>query len=243
MGRGGKTMVRIASLAIAYNEERLIGKHLKHIPDFVEEKLVLVTDEPWNGEPDEPDNTADIARQYATTIIGDWKNEKDQRNFGLDYLSEYDWVVVLDPDEFLDNKNWAKLYEFVQTAERRSYVVKHQHTYWKDGYVAHPKRDYQQIILAPPRIRFIDNRVVNDSYGTADICVHHFSWARTDREVLSKITHYGHANEIDFDSWYQNVWLKWKPGMKDVHPNTPETLHELIPATLPPELEELNLWP
>jgi predicted transcriptional regulator YdeE len=68
------------------------------------------------------------------------------------------------------------------------------------------------------------------------------SWVKTDEEVWNKISHYAHAEDFDIKAWYENVWLKWKPGMQDVHPTTPETLHNLIPAKLPPELEKLNLW-
>jgi len=85
--------------------------------------------------------------------------------------------------------------------------------------------------------------VVDMGYDVLPLWLHHMSWARTDAEVWSKISHYAHAKDFDIKQWYNNVWLKWKPGMQDVHPITPDTLHDLIEARLPKELEGLHLWP
>lgn len=240
--------MRVAVASICYNEARFIEPFLKHIPDWIEEKLVLVSTEPWFGEPEPDDGTADLARLHEATVIEhDWASETDQRNAGQEYLYDFDWVIWLDPDEFLDDWAWDKLNYLITHGSLKNsgdaYVVARQLTYWKDGYVADPPRDYQQMILCRPSVKFVDKRVVGCPYGVLPVELHHFSWARTDKEVWSKITHYAHAFDFDTKRWYNDVWLKWKPGMRDVHPTTPETLHELIPAKLPKELKDLKLWP
>lgn len=249
--------MKVATVAVAYREARLIGKHLDHIPDWVDEKLVLVSQKPWFGEELPDDGTAQIARDHGATVIEyEWKTEEEQRNAGQEYLSDYDWIIVLDPDEFLDDKSWKNLKGTLEEETKRHHrawdigdylhalVVAGQYTYWKNGYVADPPRDYQMLIAVTPLAEFVDKRVVGCSYGVLqEIWIHHFSWAKTDKEVLDKISHYAHAKDFDVDKWYNEVWLKWKPGMQDVHPTTPETLHNLIPAKLPPELERLDLWP
>lgn len=237
--------MRVATVAVAYREARLIGKHLSHIPDWVDEKLVLVSSKPWFGDELPDDGTADIAREHGATVIEhDWANETDQRNAGQEYLSDYDWIIVLDPDEFLCNKDWEKLKYLINMPQYMALIVQGQFTYWKNGYVANPPKDYPMLIAVRPNIRFIDKRVIDSSYNVAlGIWLHHFSWAKTDEEVWNKISHYAHATDFNIKDWYENVWLKWKPGMQDVHPTTPSTLHDLVPAELPKELEELNLWP
>lgn len=233
--------MRFGSVAIAYKEERFIGKHLDHLPDWIEEKLVLNSTKPWQGE-DVDDYTGDVARAHGATVVQhDWASEHDQRNAGQDWFHDFDWIIILDPDEFLPEGAWLTLHEFLQQASGQAYVCREQFTYWKKGMRVQPQEDYKQIIAVRPSVRFIDKRVVDSHWGYAPVSLHHFSWARTDEEVWNKISHYGHAHEFDTKDWYENVWLKNKT--EDLHPLTPPSLKSLIPATLPPSLSRLDLWP
>ena len=231
------------STAICYREERFILPHLQHLPDWID-PLVLVSTKPWTGEDTGADGTAKLAKTTEARVVENyWKTEDHQRNVGQVLHDDKDWIIVLDPDEFLTNDGWDTLKNFLETTDADAVIVEGQYTYWKDGYVADPPRDYQQLIAVRPNVRFVDKRVVGSTYVVAPVWIHHFSWARTDAEVWDKISHYAHSSDFDITNWYENVWLKWKPGIEDVHPTSPETLHKLIKATLPPELESLNLWP
>lgn len=233
--------MRIGLVTIAYNEQRFVKPFLEHIPEWVNEKLVLVSSKPWQGEFELPDKTDEIARDLgATVIVHDWPTEEEQRNAGQFYFHDCDWIIVLDPDEFLDRKGWNSLRELVETGSQEAYVVEHQRVFYKNKEVS-PHTDYQQIVLVKPSVRFTENRVVNCGFGTASVDLFHFSWARTNKEVWSKISHYSHADEMDIKGWYKDVWLKDKT--ENLHPMSPETLKALIPAKLPVELARLNLWP
>lgn len=238
--------MRLASVAVAYQEERFTPKYIQAMQDRVDEVLFLVSTKPWNGQRNGEDKTGNIARSLGATVYEyDWPTEEDQRNAGQEILCDYDWIIVLDPDEFIDNDNWVRLYNYLEELpdDIEAVIVEGQYTYWKDGWIADPPKDYQQLIAVRPSVRFVDKRVVGSPYVVAPVWLHHFSWARTDEEVLRKITHYAHATDFNIKDWYENVWLKWRPGMTDVHPVTPETLHQLIMAELPPEIEKLDLWP
>lgn len=230
--------MRFASVAICYHEPRLIAPHLDHIPDWVEENLVLVSEKPWQGEPLGEDKTPEIAEDHGgTVIVHPWASEEEQRNAGQDYLYDYDWIIVLDPDEFLSDKDWNRLRTFLETAEGDAYVVDHQRVFYKDKEVS-PHSDYQMLIAVRPTVRFVDKRVCDSAFGVAPIELLHMSWARTNEEILSKITHYAHAHELN-EGWYENVWLADKT--ENLHPKTPETLKALIDPILPPEIERLGL--
>ena len=238
--------MKIAVVAVALNESRFIKPSLDHIPEWVTSKCVLISEKPWFGDQNiYRDNTQEIAEEAGAMVVKrDWPTEHDQRNFGQDLYGDYDWIIILDPDEFFDNNTWYELKKFIEAGpECDAYCATSQKVYWKDGWKADPDRDCTPLILVKPGVRFVDKRVVGSSFGLIDIYTHHFSWARTDMEVYEKITHYAHANDFDTQKWYNEVWKKWEPGMQDVHPTSPDTLHNLIPAELPPELEELNLWP
>lgn len=236
--------MKIGSVALAYNEQRFIVPHLKHLPDWIDEKLVLVSTKPWFGQPESADKTAQLAKRAGAKILaGDWPNEETQRNASQAWHQDKDWIIVLDPDEFLDKDNWQAFYRTLQTSPASALVVKRQYTYWKKGWVADPPQDYLMLIAVRPWVRFVDKRVVNQPYQIAPVELHHFSWAKSDDEVWRKISHYAHAQAFDTDKWFKDVWKAWQPGMQDVHPTTPQTLHNLIPANLPSELEALKLWP
>ena len=81
--------------------------------------------------------------------------------------------------------------------------------------------------------------MIDRNYDIAPVELLHFSWARTDKEILSKITHFAHADEFDTDKWYKEVWLANKT--ENLHPKSPETLKGLIDRELPKEIEELGL--
>jgi glycosyltransferase involved in cell wall biosynthesis len=237
--------MRVGLVTIVYREGRLISPFLNHIPEWVDETLVLASEKPWFGKELPDDGTIIKARKNGATVIEHpWKTEEDQRNAGQEYFTGFDWVIILDPDEFLDDNNWENLKALIDSnPQNDAFVVDHQRVYWKDGWHATPDRDYQQLILVRPGVRFVDKRVVGSSYAIAPVVINHFSWAKTDDEVWNKISHYAHANDFNTEHWYETVWKLWKPGDIDVHPTSPETLHEFERAVLPPELERLKLWP
>jgi glycosyltransferase involved in cell wall biosynthesis len=233
--------MKLAIETIAYKEERFLPKFIAHYQNKVDEIVILNSTIPWQGEVDDtPDKTGNIGRSLGATVIEhSWVDETSQRNAGLDYLSDVDWVIVVDPDEFISDEDWDKLYKCLEKGEAPAYVVEHQRVFYKHSEVF-PHKDYQQIIAVRPTVRFVDKRVVNSVYGLAPVNLLHFSWARTDEEVLSKISHYSHADEL-LPNWYEEVWLKDKKT--NLHPKDPEVLSALIPAILPPEIEALDLWP
>lgn len=234
--------MKVASVACVYNEAHYLPRHLKHIPEWIDEQVVLVSKTPWYGDELEDDGSEELAKKAGATVLKfPWANETDQRNAGQNYLAEYDWIIVLDPDEFLDNNNWDRLKRHLETTKSDAIVVEGQYTYWKDNWVADPPRDYQMIIAVKPHVRFVDKRVINCNYSVSPVWLHHMSWRRSDQEVWNKISHYAHAKDFDIKKWYEEVWLKWKPGVKNVHPTTPATIHNLVEAKLPPELKVLGI--
>lgn len=233
--------MKIGLTTVAYNEQRFIRPFLSHLPSWVDEVVVLVSKTPWNGFHEAQDATSDIARGMGATVVeGDWKTEEAQRNTGQSLLEDCDWVIVLDPDEYLDNENWEKLHLYLQSSSAHAAVVDHQRVFWKDKEVS-PCKDYQQLIAVRPSVQFVDKRVVNTGFDVAPIELLHFSWARTDDEVWSKISHYAHASDFSIEEWYETVWLANKT--ENLHPVTPETLGGLIKPVLPLEILNLELFP
>lgn len=234
--------MKLACVTVAYCEERFMPKFIQSMQDRVDEIVVLNSSKPWHGEFIEEDNTAAIAHSLGATVFThDWPTETEQRNTGQDYCGDYDWVIILDPDEYILEADWVKLLVFLETAPHDAYVCQSQNTYWKRGYVVDPPEEYTQIIAVRPSVRFVDKRVVGSPWAHAPVDLHHFSWARSDAECWRKITSYGHAHEFDSLKWFSEVWLD--DLTENLHPLTPESLKQIVRVQLPEELERLGLWP
>lgn len=236
--------MRVASVCTVFNEARFLPKHLSHMPDWVEEQVVLLSAKPWHGSHDEPDDSEKIANEMGATVLKhEWPDEVEQRNTGQEYLNDYDWILNLEPDEFLDEDNWKRLKDFLESnPPLPAYTCFQQQIYWGKGFAADPPEDFVPIIATRPEVRFIEKRVINSPWERIpSLILHHFAWARTDAEIWKKISHYSHAVDFDIDDWFQNVWLARKT--ENVHPTTPEAIPKLIRAILPPEIERLSPWP
>lgn len=233
--------MKLACVSVAYCEQRFIAPFIQKVQDRVDEIVILNSVKPWFGEGVEKDNTASVARSLGATVFEDWwLTEHDQRNAGQEYCGDYDWIIVLDPDEQMLDADWDKLVQFLETAPLDAYVTGMQHTLWKRGFVIDPPEDYRQIIAVRPSVRFVDKRVVDSPWGLAPTELWHYSWRRSDAEVWRKITTYAHANEFDPYEWFSNVWSD-PDRLTNLHPLTPESLKKAMRIELPDELERLGL--
>lgn len=233
--------MRLACVTVAYCEQRFIAPFIQSMQDRVEEIVVLNSTHPWNGEEAEKDNTANIARSLGATVFEEyWPTEHDQRNTGQEYCSDYDWVIILDPDEIMLEEDWQKLVNFLEVAPLDAYATGMQHTLWKKGFVIDPPEDYRQIIAVRPSVRFFDKRCVDSQWGYAPTELWHYSWARSDAEVWRKINSYAHALEFDTLRWFSEVWSD-PDRLHDLHPLTPPSLKRAMRIDLPDELRKLGL--
>lgn len=237
--------MRLACATIAYHEERFIPKFIQVMQDRVERILVLNSATPLFGATEEQiDNTAKIAESLgAEALTYPWRTEPEMRNAGQEYLTTYDWIIWLDPDEYLLDSEWDKLIKSLKDCPADAVSNKTMNVYWKSGYIIDPPENHTPIVATRPNVRFTDTRCIDTGYIQAPICIDHFSWARTDEEVLRKVTHYGEADKFDGQHWYDNIWSKWTQGMENLHPVEPPALRKAIRVILPEELERLDLWP
>ena len=238
--------MRVGLVSNAYNEARFLDKFLPHIPSWVEEKLVLATNPPWYGDALPEDGTEAIAKKHGATYFEfPWQTEHEQRNFGQSYFAEFDWVLTIEPDEFLSDEGWEDLHTFLEgNPEAPSYAVK-QRVFFGSGYESDPSEDFVPIIVTRPTVRFVDKRNVDGRWAVLgdDIELLHWAWGRTSSEIWKKISHYSHRHDFDIRSWFTEVWLKANENSTNLHPTTPESIPRLKKAVLPPEIDRLGLFP
>lgn len=210
-----------------YNEHEMLPAFLRQIPDWMERVLILVSERPWFGmRTDTEGLTLDIlkaCRDPRVEIVRmHWKTEQDQRNWGLGRLSDFDWTLILDADEFFTPEQWDELKATMDGAAASTPVIRCPYlTYWKTfDYVWSPPDSHKALIAVRPKMTaFFDKREVTaDLEWELPIKMHHLSWVKSDAAVKAKISNWMHARDFDTEAWYNGVWLKWTPEMENIAP-------------------------
>jgi glycosyltransferase involved in cell wall biosynthesis len=236
--------MKFGLVTIAYKEERFIGPFVKHYLPLVDRLLVLVSNEPWYGEAESIDWTPEIADKCGAEVYVDhWQSEAQQRNAGLTALSDCDWIFTLDPDEFFTAETFTRIKGFLATVSGNVCAASQMLTYWKDSYRIDPPESHKPVVAVrgSHSAYFTVNRGVNADLALLPYAwaLHHLSWARTNEEVWSKLSHFSHNVDFDVKKWYDEVWTKWEPNMRNFHPVNPSQYAKAIEASIPKEIKEL----
>ena len=86
-------MAKISACIISFNEEKKIEDCLKSLVGIVDEIIVV--------DSNSSDNTVNLAKNYAATVINqDFLGYIEQKNFAVQQAS-HDWILSLDCDERL----------------------------------------------------------------------------------------------------------------------------------------------
>lgn len=249
---------KIAVCTICFNEEDIIRACIKNWKGLVDKHLVLVSSIAWDGEERENDNTSDIAKQEgAEVIVGYWENEEVMRNWGLARLYDYDYVLIVDPDELYTKEDQQKIlkrlndsYDYVNKVMKPmpAFRAERMITYWKStDYVFDPPDKHQPFIAVDPKkVRFWDKRElmgitrepIKIEYSELiSIIIYHLSWVKSDKKVKEKIDTYSHSKDI-IPSWFEEVWIKWnKESLINIRPYGEKSIAKYQPA--PDEICEL----
>jgi len=218
--------MRVAVLTICYNEEETIGQVIKNWEGLAHKHLVLHTDKPWNGIDLPPDRSEEIVRSFKNTefLRLPWKSEMDQRNWGLAYLYDYDYVLIVDADEFYTQKDQDTILSRLGVKNdfednQWCYRIPLIETYFKSlDYRLDPPDGHQPVVAVDPKkVVFTDSRLVSTPYqipieGTA---MHHATYLRNEKRLRSKLTQFEHCDQVR-KNWMEEIYKKWTPEMENV---------------------------
>ncbi|MDQ0417079.1 glycosyltransferase involved in cell wall biosynthesis [Croceifilum oryzae] len=103
-------MQTLSLCMIVKDEEKWIGQCLESIHHVVDEMIIVDTGS--------TDQTVEICQSYGATVLPYTWNENfaDARNYGLKHAKS-DWILWLDADEEVDQKDISKLRESLDTEE------------------------------------------------------------------------------------------------------------------------------
>ncbi|MCC6931945.1 MAG: hypothetical protein IT292_01640 [Deltaproteobacteria bacterium] len=241
----------IAATYCVYDDEEWLPYSYQAIYPEVQAIYFFVDSRPWFGEV--TDNYSmlqcieDLPDPQNKKILvrGNWGSEVVQRNAALDRLSVdgFAYNFIIDADEIYDTLMLGKMFEYAYAHGD----IECWHTcfvnYWKSPrYRIDPMEKHNPpILLKVGTGRFLEYRNCRSGKHelfppTIGYC-HHFSYARTDIQIIRKLNTFSHAQQIG-ETWYENVWKKWDEdhSIRDLCPYNPGAFDHAV------EVPE-EVWP
>lgn len=228
--------------------EEWLEASVDSIAPYVYRILFVVSNVAWGDDFNKPKIKNDelektiqkLLKKYPDKIIvyrGSWNKQLEHVQAGLDFIKsnipEATHCLYIDGDEIYTNELIKKLVSFTksiryfQKAIRISYNMYFKTIYYKINPIKYPTA----LVLFPINtwIKYRDVRNVNAA--TIDMLYlryEHPAYVRkNDQGIRLKIEAHRETEPI-IGNWYENVWLKWTPEMKNFHPTNPEFWEEVI---------------
>ena len=242
--------MKFGAIYCIYDDHEYLDISLFPISDHLDKVLFLISDVPWNGKKSDNSETINKVKELCSKnkhfelIQGHWTNEIDQRNFGLFrfFVEGIDIAFVIDSDEIYPIYHFLNIKQFIIQNPQIDAFHLEWNTYWtKDYYRINPREHYKPLIavrVSSFKFTYIRGGITsvirtattilktNKEYNGVlippqiGICFH-LSYARNNEYMKRKLETNSHASEF-IKGWYENVWLKWKPDMRNLHPVTPQ---------------------
>jgi hypothetical protein len=247
-----------------YTGDEWLEVSIDSIAPYVYKILLVVSDVSWGGH-DSVEATdlepviGRLKKKYGQKIIvlrGSWDNQFNHVDAGLTYikknLPEATHCFYLDSDEIYTQAEMAKLMAaLVSFKYFNKALMCRMITYFKDvHYKIEPDVPYTPLMCFPIRsyTEYNTPRSVTCRKVVIDIYFHHVSYVRKDEKSIENkfVTHAGDERLIP--NWYEDVWKKWTPELRDFHPDpmTKDHFHSirvLKDEEIPPAiLAEYNSW-
>ncbi len=246
--------MKLSACYIVYDDYELLPMSMESIYGTVDKIYFLLNDQPWRGAK-RPEAHAK-AKEFLKNLCVQFNKceliektfdvEADQRNFGLRISKRdgYKFQLIVDTDEVYNPSELQNLKNILSQNPTLPAVHCTWATYWKTEplYRIEPREAWNPLIIANVDqflFHHIRDGLTTDEYGVPNaqyrcyqipphiLLLHHFSYARDDKYMLDNANTSAHAHEYVKD-WYENVWLKWKPEDKNLHPVTPAQYYSAV---------------
>ena len=134
-------MKEISLCVISLNQEKYIFEFLKNVERFVDEIIIVDTGS--------IDNTLEIIKKFKCKLFNFEQKEKgmdELRNFSLDKATK-EWILVLDPDEKISERDFPKIRKLIENNECVGYCLiqrQYMNEIGHSGWVASKDDSYEE---------------------------------------------------------------------------------------------------
>jgi glycosyltransferase involved in cell wall biosynthesis len=239
--------MKIAASICTYEDSGFLTETIRRIYPLVDLIMVQIGSQPWNA-PGDPVYPA-LALQTAIaipdpgrkirTISSTWETEAEERNAGLRYAEKQgcDWLLIIDDDELFNRNELARLLKVADGNRTVGLINVQWQVYWKDRdtVISDLIGSMPTMLRAVPACRFVEDRLP-EFVGSRvdvppDVCIcHHMSYVRTDAQMRRRVERFSPAHKA-IPSWYDRVWMPWRPSWGNLHPVNPESFPSTMPAS------------
>lgn len=246
--------MKIATHVLVFGQDKWLMRNLENAYPHVDRIYISAGWLPWNYNPQARSKYKNSF--HANLVLGEaynrfrdklvvihdtWDTEEQQRNDcaqqaindGMDYL------IIHDADEFYFQNDFEKIINCIKENPDHDYYNIAWYCFWKSfKHILLDSRGneiagYPEFAINLNRgVKFESKRRPNkrDVFTippSVGIC-YHGSYVLTNEELLQKINTWGHTNDFNKDYWYNNIWLKWTPEMRDLHLVSPSAWSQAV---------------
>lgn len=198
---------------------------MRSVRPYVDEIFVFYTPKPSFGHstslpcPETREELMEISKQFGVKWFeGEYVREQQHRDSAVVVCDRAgaDTILVVDADEVWDPDHLKGVLNYVDGSKVKEWRVNMRH-FW---------RSLNWICDDPCMpVRVIVPGGAGEGYLPVELGkVWHMGYAQSSRIIRYKMAIHGHANVIP-PGWFKNVFLKWKPGVNDVHPTNEDFWH------------------
>lgn len=237
-------MTTIGAVVAVNCDETNIWHCLKGIYDFCDKLVVVYSDTSWIGGKQE-DETLQIIEQFEDPddkliiVKGSFTTQPEQRSVGLGILKElgHEFVFIVDSDELYDPEVIAKARPYLEKSDAYGFRVCF-YQMWKslqfklvpdnNILVFHRITDDLRFVGPSRQSKYADPKKTTAIEVIPDIFCYHLTCCCSDEYMQEKLATRTYRKLV-VPNWYEEKWLKWWPGMKDLHPTSPHRYERAIP--------------
>jgi hypothetical protein len=204
---------------------------------FLDKRVIVASSKSYQGGISARDNDVlyDIAdRNKAHVINTDMAGQEGQRNLGLEQMRDFDWVMIVDVDEWYDEGMASYLRGLFAHLKGVAYKVKFKHFFRYANYFVDSSFDSGSIFLVKPSVKFIAKRNIDSPSDFINISPYHFSYVRSPEVMKEKLRTFSHADEI-VDGFY-DMWLNFDGSQEKLHPTNPPIWLKSEAVSLPEDI-------
>jgi len=243
-------MKKFGAQYCVYEDSGFLAESVWRIYPLMDKIVFLVGLEPWKGDGTRalPAETLKLIallpdpEKKFVVISRYWATEAEQRNDGLSTLHALgcDWCLIVDDDEMFNRRDLYAAKDMIAREPSSTAFLLSQVIYWKSRETVIENLTFALPAFAstvPGQIFFNEGRCYMVASGKWTvfppevILCHHLSYVRSEEKMRRKLSAFSHADQTKAD-WLDRVWVNWRPGMENLHPNpnAPETFKQAIPA-------------
>lgn len=221
---------------------RFLKVNLEQLAKFSDEIVVVICDHFFNGEPENQELLEKSFKIIADTskcvgYLFEWEGEKNNpayyhnlsREIGTQ-MSKGEWLLFVDGDEIVDdgfgewfqsishttNSYWLTCYWYFREpiyqatkTESAGLLIRKEDCKWN-------------LNLRAERQQLFNNKLIN---GDTNLIlskentpfIHHYSWYRTEEEMLQKVANWGHKNDTNWTDLVKEEFSRPFNGTDFVH--------------------------